>query len=306
MKHVPPPQTPCIEVDLFSGDKVVLGPLETPRFLLHRYMLINYVLVAFCLTIIDTRSGLPSNGLQDQALLVTIAMAGAIALLLLVAVLLDMIARRRKRVLQIAASPVLAVAAVIGVLTGDIAEYAIVGYRTSLARSAVLMVFYYVVIEMLAHLFLLRTLPRVLRDLRSRGAAKGTLPVAPPRIAADVPDVVDIGGQKIPTKDLVRITAEGNYLRVQTVQSRLFLPGPFGRVVDQLPEQLGVRVSRSDWVALREVHALRRDEGSIFLDLKDGASVKVANTRQKLVTSLLGLEGMIVQGGAGETSSQMG
>lgn len=306
MKGLPLPPDPSVEVRLFSGDRVVLGQGELPRFLLHRYILFNYVLVAFFLTLVDTRSGLPRNGLHDQALLVVIAIAAAIALLLLVTVLLDAMARRRGRAVRIAASPVLAAAALIGVTAGDIAEYLIFGYRTHLARSAVLILFYYVLVEALAHFFLLQVLPRVLRDLRSRDAVPGLMPADPPPATTDVPEFVEIGGQRIPSRDLVQITVEGNYLRVRTVQARMFLPGPFGRVVDQLPDTLGVRVSRSDWVALREVQALRREAGDTYLDLRDGGSVKVANTRQKLVASLLGLNGMSLQGGAGEKSSQTG
>ncbi|NBE09252.1 LytTR family DNA-binding domain-containing protein [Paragemmobacter ruber] len=285
MMRLPPPADPRVEVILFSGDSLVLGPFEVFRSLLHRYMLMHYFLVGFFLTLLDTRVGLPRSGFNDRAVIVALSIIGALVLLLAVTVALDLIARYRGRVLRVLASPVLAAISLFGVAVGDLAEFLILGYRTSLARSAVLFVFYYMLVEMLAHIVMLVMMPRILRDLRSDGTTHASEPMLP--LPTAVPDVVEIGGQSFPTRDLVRITAEGNYLRVQTVRERLFLPGPFGRVVDRLPERLGVRVSRSDWVALRDVQTLRRQGGETFLELKDGVLVKVANTRQKMVLSLV-------------------
>lgn len=306
MKRPALPDDPRIEVILYSGDRLVFGPFELVRSLMHRYMLIPYALFALFLMLVDTRNGLPFYDLNDQALLVSITLPVSIASLLLITAGLELIALYRGRVLRIMASPVLAAITLTGMFVGDIAEYLIAGYVTDVMRSAVLFVFYYVVVETVAHLVVLVVFPRVLRDLRARQATAEPVPVAVKPVMTEVPDHVDIGGQRFPTKDLVRITAEGNYVRVQTLRERLFLPGPFGRAVDPLPERLGVRVSRSDWVALREVRALRREGGETYLDLNDGASVKVANTRQKMVAALLELADALPQGGAGEKSSQMG
>ena len=307
MMRLPPPANPRLEVILFSGDSILLEPFEMLRALLHRYMLVHYILLGFFLTLVDTRTGIPRTAVNDRAVIVMLAVTGGLLLLLAVTVVLDLIALQRDRVLRIAASPVLAAVTLFGVVIGEVGEHLRDGHSTPLAQALVICVFYYVLVEMVAHFVVLVVIPRILRDLRSGKAPPATAPAVMRPVTAEVPDIVGIGGQRIPTRELVRITAEGNYLRVQTLRERFFLPGPFGRVVDLLPERLGVRVSRSDWVALREIHGLRRQGGNTFLDLKDGASVKVANTRLKMVLSLVDVAGDPPQGGDGKlTSSQTG
>ena len=307
MMRLPPPANPRIEVILFSGDSILLGPFEMLRALLHRYMLVHYILLGFFLTLVDTRTGIPRTAVNDRAVIVLLSVIGGLLLLLAVTVVVDLIALQRRRVLRIAASPVLAAVALCGVVIGEVGEYLHDGYRTPLAQAAVIYVFYYVLVETVAHFVVLVVIPRILRDLRSGEALPAPAPAVMQPVTPEVPDLVEIGGQRIPTRELVRISAEGNYLRVQTLRERFFLPGPFGRVVDLLPERLGVRVSRSDWVALGEIHGLRRQGGNTFLDLKDGASVKVANTRQKMVLSLVDVAGAGPQGADGTvTSSQTG
>lgn len=306
MTRLPEPDNPRIEVILFSGDRLTFGPFELARVLIHRNMLVQYVLLGFFLTIIDTRSGLPRSGMNDQALIVSFCILAAVPFLLLVTAVLDLIARHRGRVLRIHASPVLASVALVGVVAGDVGEYLVMGYATRVERTFALFLFYYVLVETVAHLLVLLVMPRALRDIRERAAGRGQL-VTPARpVVAEVPDQVEIGGRRIAAEALIRITAEGNYLRVYSGRQRMYLPGPFGRAVEQLPESLGVRVSRSDWVALRAVRALRREGRDLYLDLMDGATVKVANARQKVVLSLLDLAGMSDQGSGSERSIQSG
>ncbi len=289
-----PQEDARLEIVLFSGDIVAFGRGELARGLLHRYVLIHYLFLCFFLSIVDTSSGQPIAMMEERAIIIASGVVVAVVVLLLVALVLDQIAARRGR-FCISASPFLFTAAAIGVFVGDVAELWIVENSTQLwLRSGALALFYYILAEAVAHLLMLVVMPRVLRDLRGYvpspvEPAVSVPPLAMFPVADAAVDQLEIGGRLVNAQDLIRITAEGNYLRVLTQQDRMYLPGPFGVVVDPLPEQLGVRVSRSDWVARSAVRGIRREGREMFVDLHDGATVRVANSRQKVVTSVLDL-----------------
>lgn len=295
MNHPSPPAGPRLEIVMFSGDRIEFGRHELARALLHRYVLIHYVFVCFFLTLVNTRSRLPVMRMNEQAIIVVFSVLTAVSLLILVILALDELARRRGR-LTVVASPFLLAAAVSGVLAGDVTELALIeGGVQRWARTAALALFYYILVEAIAHVVMLVVIPRVLRDVRAQ-APQGPEPSVqadPEAIGTaaqkEVQDHVDIGGRKIRFATLIRITAEGNYLRVVTSQERLFLPGPFSAAVQALPEQVGVQLSRSEWVASAVVRGIWREGREMFVDLQDGTTVRVANSRQKVVTSLLDL-----------------
>lgn len=276
-----------IEVIMFSGDTVAFGPFELVRSYFHRYMIIQYILLCFFVTVIDTRNGFGQMFLDERARNIALSIALGVLLLAIFALVLEYIGYRNGTV-RIKGSPFLLTAAVIGVLVDvTVSNEAVL----PVPGLIMLLIYYYVVVEAFAHLLVLFVMPRVLGDLRRRkaGAApKAADPVGPSQVAQDA-DHVEIGDKRIRADTLIRVMAEGNYLRVVTKDERLYLPGPFGAVVDPLPERLGVRVSRSDWVAAKAARAIRRDGREMFVDLQDGTAVRVANSRQKVVTSVLDL-----------------
>lgn len=304
MKLPPPPPGSRLEIVMFSGDRIEFGRYELARALFHRYVVIHYVLVCFFLTLVNTRSGLPPMRMNEQAIIVVFSVFTAVMLLVGVILALDQIAQRRGR-LVVPASPFLMVAAVCGVLAGDVTEMILVdGSVQRWFRTAALAIFYYILVEAVAHLVVLVVIPRVLRDVRVPApmAVDEAIPAAQDMSAPEeVPDHIEIGGRRIKLEALVRITAEGNYLRVVTSQERMFLPGPFSAAVEGLPEKLGVQLSRSEWVAAAVVRGIWKDGREMYVDLQDGTTVRVANSRQKVVTSLLELP---VQRGKMEAAGQ--
>jgi len=290
MKRPPDPTETRLEVIMFSGDSVCFGPFELVRALFHRYMLIQYGLAVFILTLIDTRSTISTSGLNEQAAIVLLAVTAVILLLAACALTLDLIARKIGTI-RYKTSPILFVVTLAGVIIGDITEMALVGNSPRWERTFVLGVYYYIILETIAHMLMLLVMPRVLSDFRERKAKQRPVEAQPqqPDEAQVAPENITIGGRRIKADSLVRIEAEGNYLQVFTDDERLYLPGPFGEVVDPLPETLGVKVSRSDWVAIKAAWAIRRDGREMFVDLKDGTAVRVANSRQKVVLAVLDL-----------------
>lgn len=272
---------------MFSGDVISYGPFELFRSYFHRYMIIHYILLCFFVIIVDTRNGLQASFLDERARNIALSVTFGLLVLAALALVLEYIAYRRGTV-RINGSPFLLSAAVIGVGV-DVVASGTDGLPW--IGLFVLLIYYYVLVEAFAHLMILIVIPRVLNDLRMRKAAvapKGAEPIAGPQRVADA-DHVEIGGRRIKTDGLIRIMAEGNYLRVVTKDERLYLPGPFGAAVEPLPERLGVQVSRSDWVAAKAARAIRRDGREMIVELQDGAVVRVANARQKVVTSVLDL-----------------
>lgn len=272
---------------MFSGDTVAFGPFELVRSYFHRYMIIHYILLCFFVTIVDTRNGFQATLLDERARNIALSIALGVLLLAVLALVLEYIAYRRGPI-RIIGSPFLLSAAVIGVVV-DVA----VTSNTPLPWSGVilLVIYYYVLVEAFAHLLALCVTPRVLNDLRKRqstNAPQAAAPVARPEKVLEA-DRLEIGGRRIKADGLIRIMAEGNYLRVVTQDERLYLPGPFGAAVEPLPERLGVQVSRSDWVAAKAARAIRSEGREMFVELQDGTLVRVANARQKVVTSVLDL-----------------
>lgn len=289
------PEVVRVEVTLFSGDKVAFGPFELVRTYFHRYMIIHYVLLCFFVILVDTHNGLVNTFLDERARNIAISIAVGVLLLAFMALVLEYIGYRKGTV-RIKGSPYLIAAAAIGVLA-DI----LVSNDDPIPWQGIVMLllYYYILVEAFAHLLALIVVPRVLNDLRKRRAV--VAPKAPEQVAAPLQaadsDHVEIGGKRVKADTLIRIMAEGNYLRVLTQKERLYLPGPFGAVVDPLPERLGVRVSRSDWVAAAAAQGIRREGREMFVDLRDGTSVRVANSRQKVVAAVLDLP---VERGSGQ------
>lgn len=292
MNLPPPPAGSRLEIVMFSGDRVEFGRYELARALVHRYVIIHYVLVCFFLALVNTRSGLPTMRMNEQVIIVAFSVFAAVIFLILLILVLDHIASRRGR-LTVRASPVLLVMALCGVLAGDVTALLILeGSAQRWLRTGVLAVFYYILVEAVAHLMILVVIPRALFDIRSRKPQpdRPAIPAATKvQAQSDGPDHVEIGRRRLKPESLVRITAEGNYLRVVTSEERLFLPGPFSAAVEGLPESVGVQLSRSEWVALAVLRGVRKDGREMFADLQDGTSLRVANSRQKLVQSLLDL-----------------
>ncbi len=273
---------------MFSGDRIEFGRFELFRALIHRYVVIHYVLLCFVVTLVHRRNVPRAWGLNEQAIIIVASVVVAVLFLLLLVLVLDHIASRRGR-LTVKASPYLFVLAVCGLLAGDAAELLIVeGGIQRLIRTVALSFFYYIVAEAVAHLLMLLVIPRVLADLRTRKPQPQALPTTEEIPAqSDPQDHVEIGRRRVKLESLVRISAEGNYLRVVTTQERMFVPGPFSAAVEGLPESVGVQLSRSEWVAVAAIRRIRKEGRQMFVDLQDGASVRVANARQKLVLSLL-------------------
>lgn len=278
-----------LEVHLASGDVIRFLPFELWRALLHRRALAQYALLSCLLVVIDPRRSvmeLPAS-LRMGVTLACVLLA-LISIMAIVAI--AEMRTRGKAVLRMHASPVLFAGAALATLLAHVLSSQIAGQpAANVMQSLVLLVFYYVVLEVFAHFLLLAVIRRNLERKRTAAGSGGTSGAAT-GIGAAGPEEggrFEIAGQVVDPTRIDRITAEGNYVHVFMTDRKMLLPGPFGALVDRLPSRLGLRVSRSNWIALRMVAGLRVAAEEMVLDLVNGEAVRVAKSRQKAVQSWL-------------------
>lgn len=128
----------------------------------------------------------------------------------------------------------------------------------------------YATCEGLAALILGTMANRILADIR-RGPVSGAPPPLTPVLRA--------GTTTLPAPSVLRLQAQGNYVALWTETSVLTVPGPFGTLLAQMPDDLGCLVHRSEWVATRAVASAHRQGRSAVLVLTTGDSVRVAASR---------------------------
>lgn len=275
-----------LEIVLFSGDVVVFRNYEFVQATWHRYLLIHYALGALLLTLLDIRSGDYDVSLAAYMQVVFTSLVVFLLVLIMVPALGMALLGKDGGVLRIRASWLLFCSTVLGIIAGQIALWLITGNTPrDIATLLAMVLFYYLLGEIIYHYILLVIIPRVLRDLRGEwDDAPGSLDGA----EAEAEDgSILIRGERVDPAMLWHVMADGNYIHVRTAERRAFLPGPFGPVVARLPDHLGMRVSRSDWVARRAVCGMRREGRALWLELVDGSSVKVAHARLRAVQDWL-------------------
>lgn len=295
-----------LDIVMFSGDVVRFRGNEFLRAVVHRYMLVHYMLIALVISLMGVRSGDYVVSDVEKMQIVFASLAAAVFGIVLVPGLGPMILRRRGGVLRLPFSPVQFVATVMGVVAGQIALMLITGESPrNLWTLVVMTLFYYLFCEAVCHYVMLLVVPRMLRDMRGgAGSAVGAEDAADD----DLVGVIVIRGERIPVGEICGIRADGNYIHVRTRDRLFFLPGPFGGVIQALPCDLGMRVSRSDWVARAAVSGVQRSGRDVTLELVDGSVVRVAQAKGRAVLDWLEAEGQgFVDAGRGsEMSTQTG
>lgn len=288
-----------LEVVLISGDVVRFRNFEFVQAIKHRYALVPYGFAALSITLLDLRSNDETVSMVAFMQHVATSLLAAIMVLILVPVLGMVTLKRKGGVLRVRASVLLIAASAMGVATGQMTLYYVEGTLPGgLARLVVMVIFYYLVGEVIYSWALLFVVPRMLRDMRGATAQEENSPDS----ADGRSGPILIKGERFAPETLCCVRADGNYILVRTLDRRVLLPGPFGPVADALPADLGMRVSRSDWVARAAVVRVHRKGRDVTLDLVDRTSVKVAQVRRKAVLDWLKAT---AQGGASATGEAM-
>lgn len=273
-----------VEVVLFSGDRMLFDRFELPRALVHRYMLLFYGALILGLSQLQLFELLKPLAPSARLAVVAVSEVAAMLCLLMSLVVIELLQKAgTRRVLH--SSLFSFVAAGISTITSEFfVESPPKSNFPGLLHFAIIWASIHVIIEISTHFVMLQIMPRVLRDMRG-DASDGMGLYVPPS------NRVEIKGQEFFPHDLQRISAEGNYIRVMTAGGAHFLPGPYGPVIDSLPPNLGLQLSRSEWVGAVAVAGLRKDGRDLLVELVDGATVRVAQSRKKVVTEWMQARG---------------
>ncbi|MGK6312382.1 LytTR family DNA-binding domain-containing protein [Neorhizobium sp. DT-125] len=87
---------------------------------------------------------------------------------------------------------------------------------------------------------------------------------------------------------LVRLSVEDHYTEVCTTRGRELVLLRFADALKELGDTPGLRVHRSHWVADAHVEKLRRENGKLFVVMKDGAEIPVSRPNMDAVKTRFG------------------
>lgn len=110
---------------------------------------------------------------------------------------------------------------------------------------------------------------------------------APPP-GAPLPSSIELDGRTVMLSDIVLVTAEDHYVRVQTVDRQFLIRGKFSSFTGNLGEDLGIQASRSAWIGAAFISAAHRTpDYRIILTTVDRQEIEVARSRRSDVLDFL-------------------
>jgi len=104
--------------------------------------------------------------------------------------------------------------------------------------------------------------------------------------------VIGLGDKEIPTKSIRMVEAQGNYVRLLTSEGEVMIRKPFLKVMDTLPNALGIQLHRSRWVAYDAVTQVSNERDGLFVTVKGAARIRVAKSRSDTVLKALATAGV--------------
>lgn len=278
----------------------------------HRLMLALYLAVTGFLIVLNANGTARELPLELQGPVYFLGTALSVGFVIGCLLLAERKARRGRGVV-VHGAPVFFGASVVGLYAGETLSMATTQTDPmGFVEGLLLVMFYYVLTEVIMAFVLGFVVPRVLAEIRGQPLPARAFRIAPPpagdaaeraAAAANLPDMpsggpvtvlprrnpgaVRVGNTRFALADIQLVEAEGNYVRIVTQRGRDLLPGPFSQVVAQLPDTAGLVVSRSCWVAAGMVVAHRRAGRDLFLMLSDGRELRVAGSRRQQVMAWL-------------------
>lgn len=266
-----------VELVMFSGDRILFGRFELPRALLHRYMMLCYAVTTGILSQLELFTPMITMSAGERLAVVLLSIGAVLGTAIAGVIGVELWHRSTSR-LVIRASPFLFAASGVSAVATEWFVHVVPGEGwPGIVHLLIIWCCFYVISQILTHFLMLKVMTRALNDMRG-GCPRSD------RAARETEPRIEIKGQLLRPGDILRVAAEGNYIRVVTNGRQHFLPGPFGPVIEALPPDLGVQVSRSDWVAAAGVAGLRKAGRDIAVEMIDGTTVRVAQSRRKAVT----------------------
>lgn len=272
-----------LHVRLINGETLRLRRFEIGRVLMHRYLVATYLVIAMILTFADPSAQQVSAPLRMRSVVYGIGMISTVFCLGAICTIAEMVRGGRGRPVEIHGSVVMFVTSILALAATQVVAIAVVPtHVVQMKVFLILAVFYYVLTEVLIQLAVWLLLDRILAEIRARPEDAGT-PVAEGEALAQL----QAGGRVFEAAAVLHLEARGNYVAIHSDSGVTEVPGPFGALLDQMPDGLGLRIHRSHWVARRAITGQRKVGRDVLVDLSHGGSAPVAIPRQREVLDWL-------------------
>jgi hypothetical protein len=312
---------PVVRFKLVSLDEVHFRPGEVMRLGRHPLMVAFYLVLTLFLVAMNANSTVRDLSPEWRVPVYLFGTALGTGFVIGCLRLAEWRAGRIGRMVTVHGTPVLFGAALFALFGGEALTMATTASPPMGFVQGLLLVLFYWLMAELGMAFVVgylvpraldgirgvRPAPRRPGPLRRRAApavalraATGVAPPAPPPPpAAPVAGgtvtplplrgiaAIHAGNRRYLVADIQRIEAEGNYVRIVTPRSRDLHPGPFSRIVAQMPPAAGQVISRSCWIAADAVVSHRRIGRDLLVRLADGTELRVASTRRAAVMDWL-------------------
>lgn len=288
-----------VRFKLVTMGEIHLRPGEILQLARHRLMLLFYMALVLMLILTNANGTARELPLELRGPVYILGAVVGVGLVL-AALRMAELAAARGRTVQVSASPLFFLAGMFGLYSGEALSMLVVDSQPmGFVQGLLLVLFYYVLIEIAGGLAVHYIFPRALAEIRGQRPPPVPMPPLVTEVPANLPalpvrsegsvvplrpvEVLRIGNRRFAPADILRIEAEGNYVRIVTARERPLMPGPFSSVVARMPDALGIQIGRSDWVAASAVLGRRRDGRDLFLLLSDGSELRVSASRREAV-----------------------
>lgn len=276
-------QSEGLHIRLINGDTLRLRRFEVGRVLMHRYLMAVYLVLAVVLSLADPSGQAVSTPLRLRSLVYVIGLTSTILCLGATCMAFEMLRGGKGKPVVVHGSLIMLFTAAVALGASQIAAVAVVPTHVVQTKVfLILVVFYYVLTEVMIQLVAWLLMDRILSELRDRSdgaAADDTQRAANGTLAA--------GGRVFDMVEILHLEARGNYVAVHTDSGVTEVPGPFSALLEQMPDRLGLRIHRSHWVARRAIVGSRKQGRDLLVDLVHGGAAPVALPRQREVMDWL-------------------
>lgn len=130
--------------------------------------------------------------------------------------------------------------------------------------------------------------PDQLSPPQENASSPATPPPETPPSSSPLPSSIELDGRLVMLSDIMLVTAEDHYVRVQTVDRQFLIRGKFSSFTGNLGEGLGIQASRSAWIGAAFIGtAHRTPDYRIILTTSDRQEIEVARSRRSEVLDFL-------------------
>lgn len=278
---------------LLTGEAIPLADGEFLRIAIHRYLLLFYALIVGFIFVANsnpTRDAVPLDlrliGYGSSVLV------GVIALFLSATVFRRISLRRTGQ--EVISFPVaLAITVACSVLYGEVLTPHLYGDPMApIGQILIKLGFYVVTVEVAAAAVMYALLPRILSHLRKQ-TYRTLSDLIPQPEGADLSSPIQLAGHDLNLESLIRMEVDGDMIRIISTDGQRIAQGPLSQLVETLPDDLGIMVHRSDWVARAAVVGTTRIGRSRALRMRNGDVVRVASSRDAVVAEWLRYNGLV-------------